>query len=246
MKRYLIYLIIIFCIFINYKKINTHSSFNKRKTNEIHRNKIDKYVINKININNIPNLFERLSQADYKFMPKRIYKNDGSIEYRYLKINPNNLDLDIQEIENRIKNFNFLFSQEKQEIIKLLKNLNEIGVLVVLGDIKNRQGSSGYWNPREKTIVLNKSILEKGTYIFHDILAHEAIHVAQSCAAGSLSSMPKRIGLPLDFSINMNETLSHKIYNHNSQEGLYVEQEAYSHSKEIGTAFNLLTQLCQK
>ena len=35
-------------------------------------------------------------------------------------------------------------------------------------------------------------------------------------------------------------------YIKNSLEGLYIEQEAYSHSKEIGTAFKLLTQLCQK
>ena len=246
MKKSFIYLIIFFCILINYKKIAKQNLFSQKQIGEIHRNKFDKNVINKMNINNITNLFERLSQADFKFMPKRIYKNDGRVQYKYYKINPNDLDLDIDEIESRIKNFNLLFSKEKQEIAKLIKKLNEIGVLIIVGDIKNFQGASGYWKPKLNTIVLDKSIIGKGTYLFHDILAHEAIHVAQSCAAGSLSSNPTRIGLPLDFSINMNQVLSHDIYNHNLQEGLYVEQEAYSHSKGIGTAYKLLNQLCSE
>ena len=244
MKRTLCYLICFCCIFVFFKKANKQSLLPIKQTKSINLNKTKKIVINMKNINNIPNLFQLLSKSDYKFKPKKVYKSDGRVQYKYFKINPKNLDLDAQEIESRIQNFNFLFSQEKKEIIKLINKLNEIGVLVFVGDLKNLQGISGYWKPRLKTIVLDKSLIRKGTYLFHDVLAHEAIHVAQSCAAGSLSSNPTRIGLPLDFSNKMDQNLSHEFYIKNSQEGLYIEQEAYSHSKEIGTAFNLLTQLC--
>ena len=243
-KRSFILLIILSFIVITYKKTNEQYSISQKQNEGINRSRNDKNVINEININHIPDLFVSLSKADYKFMPKKIYKSDGRIQYRYFKINPNNLDLDTQELESRIENFNLLFSQEKKEIIKLIRKLNEIGVLVIVGDIKNLQGISGYWKPIYKSIVLDNSIIRKGTYFLHDVLAHEAIHVAQSCAAGSLTSNPKRIGLPLDFSNKMNQDLSHEFYIKNSQEGLYIEQEAYSHSKDIGTAFNLLTQLC--
>ena len=232
------------CVFIYFKKADNKSSLSIKHTQGRNLNKTHKNVINKKNINNIPNLFQTLSKYDNKFKPKKNYSSDGRVQYKYFKINPNNLDLDAQEIESRIKNFNLLFSKEKQEIIKLIDKLNEIGVLIILGDIQNMQGISGYWKPKNQTIVIDNSIIKAGTYIFHDVLSHEAIHVAQSCATGSVSSNPTRIGLPLNFSNRMNRHLSHQFYIKNSQEGLYIEQEAYSHSKEIGTAYNLLNQLC--
>jgi len=244
MNKNLIYLIMLSCVFIYFKKADKKSSLLIKHTHGRNLNKTHKNVINKKNINNIPNLFQTLSKYDNKFKPKISYSSDGRVQYKYFKINPNNLDLDAQEIESRIKNFNFLFSKEKQEIIKLIDKLNEIGVLIILGDIQNMQGISGYWKPKNQTIVIDNSIIKAGTYIFHDVLSHEAIHVAQSCASGSVSSNPTRIGLPLNFSNRMNRHLSHQFYIKNSQEGLYIEQEAYSHSKEIGTAYNLLNQLC--
>ena len=106
------------------------------------------------------------------------------------------------------------------------------------------QGSKGVWMPFLKTITLDPSLVLTGTRNFLNILAHESIHVSQSCAAGSINKTPQRLGLPLDFSSLMNTRLNHPLYGESSKEGLYIEQEAYSYSAELGTAYYLLDQYC--
>ena len=90
----------------------------------------------------------------------------------------------------------------------------------------------------------NKSLIELGTLEFHEILAHESIHVAQSCFAGSLKSNPIRLGMPLKFSRSIEAKLSHPAYGNNSIEDQYMEQEAYTYSKKIGAATSLLNKYC--
>jgi len=97
---------------------------------------------------------------------------------------------------------------------------------------------------KSKTILLDPKIVDSGTMMFHNILSHEAIHVAQSCSAGALDLQPKRIGLPLSFSPAMDTKLSHHVYSDNTEEALYMEREAYSYAKESGAALYLIDKYC--
>ena len=84
-----------------------------------------------------------------------------------------------------------------------------------------------------------------GSPTFLDVLRHESIHVAQSCFSNSKNNFPKRIGLPLEFSKEINLNLSHNVYSQNSKEVMYIEREAFSYSKIDGAAIKLLNKFCK-
>ena len=83
-----------------------------------------------------------------------------------------------------------------------------------------------------------------GSPTFLDILRHETIHIAQSCFNNSKNSHPKRIGLPLEFSKNINLYLTHQVYSNNSEELMYLEREAFTYSKVDGAAEKLINKFC--
>ena len=105
-------------------------------------------------------------------------------------------------------------------------------------------GIDGFWNPSALSITLNHNLPNYGTIHFHNVLAHESIHVAQSCFAGSINSYPLRIGLPLKESYTINESLRHPSYSKNSKESQLIEQEAYSYASNVGIAIKLLRKYC--
>ena len=84
-----------------------------------------------------------------------------------------------------------------------------------------------------------------GSPTFLDVLSHEIIHVAQSCSTSSRKNFPKRIGLPLEFSKEINLNLSHNVYSRNSKEVMYIEREAFTYSKVDGAAIKLLNKFCK-
>ncbi len=84
-----------------------------------------------------------------------------------------------------------------------------------------------------------------GSPTFLDVLSNEAIHVAQSCFSGSRDQFPERIGLPLEFSTNLNLNLSHNLYSNKPEEVLNLEREAFTYSKVKGVAMKLLKNFCK-
>ena len=80
--------------------------------------------------------------------------------------------------------------------------------------------------------------------IFLDILSHETIR-AQSCFTGSRIKTPQRIGLPLEYSKDLNLNLSHNLYSNKPEEVLNVEREAFTYSKVKGVAIKLLNNFCE-
>ena len=76
------------------------------------------------------------------------------------------------------------------------------------------------WTANKKEILIDYKGVKRGSRTFLDVLSHEAIHLAQSCYGGSKNSYPKRIGLPLEFSKDLETNLSHKLYKENSEEGI--------------------------
>ena len=83
-----------------------------------------------------------------------------------------------------------------------------------------------------------------GSSTFLEVLSHEAIHVAQSCLSGSRNKSPERIGLPLEFSTELNLNLSHNLYGNKPEEVMNLEREAFTYSKVEGAAIKLLNNFC--
>ena len=84
-----------------------------------------------------------------------------------------------------------------------------------------------------------------GSPTFLNVLSHEAIHVAQSCFSGSRNNFPERIGLPLEFSTNLNLNLSHNLYSNKSEDVMNLEREAFTYAKVEGAAIKLLNNFCK-
>ena len=84
-----------------------------------------------------------------------------------------------------------------------------------------------------------------GSKTFLEVLRHEVIHVAQSCFSGSRLKTPQRIGLPLEYSKNLNINLDHNMYSKKSDEVINLEREAFTYSKEKGVAIKLLNDFCE-
>ena len=192
-------------------------------------------------ISDIKLILDKLNKSDQKWRPIKIINKDGSITYSYRKFKEE-LNLNKFQLENRIKNFEKLFLRERNEIKNLLFKLESINVSIFITEIDNNIG--GIWKPEKNQIILNSKLLEFGSRAFHNVLAHESIHVAQSCYAGSVNSLPRKLGLPVDFSISIDNKLNHPAYSTNSEENISIEREAYSYSNELGAALQMLSRYC--
>jgi len=188
-------------------------------------------------------LIADLQAADEARRPKAITQNDGSTRYEYYKSDDEPTP-SIEDLENQIKN-PINHQQFYFEIRTILNELERAGVYSVL-EIPADPSVGGTWSPREKLVRINPDIIQKGSNIFHETLAHEAIHVAQSCRTGSTTSIPSRIGLVIKYSISIDNSVYHPIYSSNQEEARLIEREAYSNSKETGIASKLLKQYCKQ
>ena len=84
-----------------------------------------------------------------------------------------------------------------------------------------------------------------GSPTFLEVLSHEAIHVAQSCFSGARNKFPERIGLPLEYSKDLNINLDHKLYSDKSEDVINLEREAFTYAKVKGLAIKLLDNYCE-
>ena len=230
-KKYLLTIVFIFPILIS-------CSFPKRENTS--KQNSNYYENNQsININNLRiNLYE----ADKKLTPKLIHNSDGSSAYRYFK-KPGEGEITIEEIKERILLGPDFYSEEREDVINLLKRINELKINNKLDYINS--GALGLWIPSEDTIVIDYQVVEMGSPIFLNVLRHEAIHVAQSCFSGSRNKFPERIGLPLEYSTDLNLNLSHNLYSNKSEEVMNLEREAFTYSKIKGIAIKLLNNFCE-
>ncbi len=166
---------------------------------------------------------------------------NGSVRYTYNK-RVGEADLTLEEIKQRMQN-PINYEAEQLAITKILNRLNQLGVSVVIGNTHSNQ-AAGTWNPSTGTIKLQTSLVQKGSFDFHDTLSHEAIHVAQSCRSGSINGNPSPLGLSLKYSLSIDTSISHPLYSNDPKENLQLEREAYSHSSEPGYSLVLLDHYC--
>lgn len=226
-------LILIFLVIIN-------SSCSRNKKEIINDYGRKNSSIEKIDIDQLIN---DLKIADQRLTPKEVVLSNGKSVYQYFKLNSRK-DLTEKEIKERINLGSSFYKRERETITLLLNKINSLNINNRLEYINN--GAMGLWIPSQKLILLNTELIKSGSYIFLDVLNHEIIHVAQSCFSNSLTSIPKRIGLPLDFNKSIQTNLDHKLYSKNTEEGLLIEREAYTYSDKDGAAEKLLDRFCFK
>ncbi len=191
---------------------------------------------------NINNLRINLYEADKKLTPKLIQNNDGSSAYRYIK-KPGEGEISLQDIKERILLGPDFYKKDREDVIDLLTRINELKINNKLDYIDN--GALGLWIPSENFIVIDHQVVDMGSPIFLNVLSHEVIHAAQSCFSGSRSKSPERIGLPLEYSTDLNLNLSHNLYSNKSEEVMNLEREAFTYSKIEGMAIKLLNNFCE-
>jgi len=238
-KSYLLCLTIIGCTCIAMIR------FSSKKTSSItNGNNVIQRSVNPSKVSDLEVKFiiQSLQEADQLWKPVKIRTSNNTFKYRYVPI-AGELPLDNLEVEQRIQNFQELFAKERTDLINIFNYLQLIGVQVELTGTS--VGIDGIWDPNRKTISLNQSLIRAGTLRFRNVLAHESIHVAQSCSAGSLHYQPRRIGLPLSSSYEIEQSIGHSAYKGNPQESIYLEQEAYSYAGKLGAAFSLLKTYCR-
>ena len=230
-KKYLLIVFFLFSILISYsspKKKNLFKNFPNNQTKNL-----------SINVNN---LRINLYKADKKLTPKLIHNNNGTSSYRYLK-KPGEGEISLEEIKERMILGPNSYQKEREDILNLLKRINELKINNKLDYIKS--GALGLWIPSDDTIVIDYRVVEMGSPTFLNVLSHEAIHVAQSCFSGSRNKFPERIGLPLEYSTELNLNLSHNLYSKKSEVVIKLEREAFTYAKKEGVAISLLKEFCE-
>ena len=190
----------------------------------------------------INNLIVKLIESDKILTPKLNYNRDGSSYYSYIK-KPGESDLSLSEIKKRVLLGSKFYEKDRENIKILLGKINELKINNTLSYIES--GALGLWIPNKEQIVIDYKVISMGSPTFLDVLSHEIIHVAQSCSTSSRKNFPKRIGLPLEFSKEINLNLSHNVYSRNSKEVMYIEREAFTYSKVDGAAIKLLNKFCK-
>ena len=201
-------------------------------------------IVNNKNIEiiNLNNLMLRLLKSDEKLTPKVVFNKDGSSTYTYIK-SPGEGEIDLKEIKKRILVGSEFYRNDRKKIVSLLTRVNELKINNKLDNLNN--GVLGLWVPSKNLLVVDYKVVDMGSPAFLDVLRHEVIHVAQSCYGGSRKTFPKRIGLPLEFSKEINFNLTHKAYSQNPEEVNNIEREAFSYSKVDGAATKLLNRFCE-
>ena len=227
--------IILFSILLNSCNLSNGSNSLKNIKNNTQN-------ITNLDSININNLLLELTEADKKLTPQIKYTNDGGSFYTYIK-KPGEGDLSINEIKKRILLGNNFYEEDRQNIKILLKEINDLKINSKLSNINS--GALGIWIPNRNLLVIDFKVIKMGSPTFLDVLRHESIHVAQSCFNKSKNNFPKRIGLPLEFSKEINLNLSHNVYSQNSKDVMYIEREAFSYSKIDGAAIKLLKRYCK-
>ena len=227
-------------LFIFFFLIPLLISCSSQKSKNTFENSFNNYVNNQSI--NLTNLRINLYKSDKKLTPQLIRNNDGSSFYSYIK-KPGEGEISLEEIKERVLLGPDFYKNDRENVINLLKRINELKISNKLESIDS--GALGLWIPSKDTIVIDYRVIEMGSPTFLDVLSHEAIHVAQSCFSGSRKKFPERIGLPLEYSTDLNLNLSHNLYSDKPKEVMDLEREAFTYSKVKGVAIKLLNNFCE-
>jgi|688.fasta_scaffold00018_133 hypothetical protein len=174
---------------------------------------------------NTEDLLSQLEDADLQWHPQEEILADGSTRYLY-KRREGEPDLSVAELQRLLKSPP-TFQQERKDITELLQALKRAGAKVVI-EPTLKEGAAAEWDHRASTLRIQPKIIQKGSVDFLRVLSHEAIHVAQSCKAGSLQSKPEALGINVTTRTDILAKLKDPVYSDATQWEQLLEKEAYA------------------
>jgi hypothetical protein len=187
-------------------------------------------------------LFTKLEEADAQWLPQEELLPDGSTRYLY-KRRAGEPDLNVAALRALISDPP-TYDEERQAINSLLETLRKAGVRVMLSPTL-KKGAAAEWDHRQGMMRIQPHVTDKGSLDFLRVLNHEAIHVAQSCRAGSLYARPQPLGIPVASNPTTQTTLAISIYADVSHEEKLLELEAYGLQNDIYRAHDLVSKECK-
>lgn len=203
-------------------------------------------------------LLERLEQADQAWLPRAEPLPDGGTRYVYRR-RVGEPELSLPQIRALIANPPSR-ERERASIVALLTKLEQVGAAVGLIE-PIKPGAAAEWDPMARTLRLRPDVPDQGSLAFARVLNHEAIHVAQSCAAGGVGASPRPLGLipgpatsgqprstqvgqPSQRTAAANEALRDPVYSDVSPRERRMEQEAYALQNDLDVGLKLLRIHC--
>lgn len=137
-------------------------------------------------------LLQRLADADQAWIPRAEALPGGGTRYLYRR-RAGDPELSLPQIRALIADPPS-FEPERRSIVALLTTLEQAGAAVGLIE-PIKPGAAAEWDPQARTLRLRPDLPDQGSLQLARALNHEAIHVAQSCAAGGVAATPRPLGL---------------------------------------------------
>jgi hypothetical protein len=187
-------------------------------------------------------LLDNLRDADRQWIPTTEPLPGGGIRFLYRR-RAGEPELTVPQLQALIRNPPE-HGQERQAIAELLSTLEAAGVQVELVEPR-KKGAAGEWDHGARTLRIKPTVVEKGTVDFARVLNHEAIHVAQSCAAGGLRALPRVLGLSREVSPELLEHLDDPLYARASEWEKDLEREAYANQNSLSLGATLVRTHCR-
>lgn len=188
----------------------------------------------------LPLLFARLAAGDRQWLPSTRRLADGRllVSVRRRVGDPPLAAADLEAMLRQPPRW----ERERAVISRLLAQLRALGVTVVFARLISPQ-ALGQWTPQQRRLSLQPDLPEQGTRLFAQVLNHEAIHVAQSCAAGAATARPRLLGLGGSLTPSQRRLLQHPLYRR-SLGVQAVEREALAHQADLSLGVALLERHC--
>lgn len=187
-------------------------------------------------------LIAELEEADLQWKPREEVLPDGSTRYLY-KRRTNEPDLSVADLRQLIETPP-TFEKQRHQVSHLLDTLRSAGVHITLSPTF-KPGAAAEWDHRSGILRIQPEMPKRGSVDFLQVLTHEAIHVAQSCRAGSLTAKPKPLGVDVVNTPSLNKKLRDPIYLGTSRWEQSLEKEAYGIQNNATLVRKLLERECK-
>ncbi len=205
-------------------------------------------------------LMQRLEQADREWIPRAEPLPEGGTRYVYRR-RAGDPELTLSQVRALIAHPPS-HAVERRAIVALLTTLERTGAGVGLIE-PIKAGAAAEWDPQARTVRIRPDVPDQGSLEFARVLNHEAIHVAQSCAAGGVGAIPRPLGLLADGAPSQDkpgsrrpgpgrgavdrtsmQKLEEAVYADLSPAERRMEEEAYALQNRIGLGVKLLAIHC--
>ena len=122
-----------------------------------------------------------------------------------------------------------------------VNTLESLGIQVVVGDT-NIDGASAEWDASSRTMTISADTMKAGAPAVLQAMNHEAVHVAQSCAAGGVGQ--QGVALGIGTSGEAAQAVQHAAYDGISDSERQMELEAYTLTNQAGAGIAAAVQHC--